>query len=110
MDDVVVIGHSQEAMALLQAQAQSFCLNLLGLNFSHWSVQPWDRGVNFCGYRIWPTHKLLRRASVTRAKVKLRALDASGDAEAKKRFLAAWTGHARWANSFNLLNHLGVTA
>lgn len=110
MDDVVVIGHSRESMALLQAQAQSFCDSRLGLRFSHWSVQPWERGVNFCGYRVWPTHKLLRRASVTRAKVKLRAFDAAGDMDAKKRFLAAWTGHARWANSFNLLNYLGVSA
>lgn len=110
MDDVVVVGHSREAMSLLQLQAQSFCQSELDLKFSRWSVQPWERGINFCGYRIWPTHKLLRRASVTRAKTKLRGFDAAGDAEAKKRFLAAWTGHARWANSYNLLKHLGVTA
>ena len=61
MDDVVVIGHSREAMALLQAQAESFTWQHMGLHFSRWSVQPWQRGVNFCGYRIWPTHKLLRQ-------------------------------------------------
>lgn len=72
------------------------------------SVQPWQRGVNFCGYRIWPTHKLLRRSSVTRARRKLRAFAATGDHVARAQFLAAWRGHARHADTHNLLTHLGV--
>ena len=66
-------------LALLQVMAEQFARSTLGLRFSHWSVQPWQRGVNFCGYRIWPTHKLLRRSSVTRAKYKLAELAKSGD-------------------------------
>ena len=31
-----------------------------------------------------------------------------GDALALSRFVASWRGHAQWANSFNLLNRLGV--
>lgn len=108
MDDVVVIGHSREAMALLQAQAESFTWQHMGLHFSRWSVQPWQRGVNFCGYRIWPTHKLLRRASVTRAKQKLRHFTKTGDHVARTKFLAAWRGHAQWADSRNLLTSLGA--
>lgn len=108
MDDVVVVGYSREAMALLQAQAESFAADRLGLRFSHWSVQPWQRGVNFCGYRIWPTHKLLRRSSVTRARCKLRAFERSGDHVARAQFLAAWRGHAQHADTHNLLTHLGV--
>ena len=109
MDDVVVIGHSQEAMSLLQLQAASFANHHMGLKFSRWSVQPWQRGVNFCGYRIWPTHKLLRRDSVRRAKNKLAGFTATGDAESRAKFLAAWRGHAQWADCRNLLTHLGVT-
>lgn len=109
MDDVVVIGHSREAMALLQLQAQSFAQQHMGLRFSHWSVQRWQRGVNFCGYRIWPTHKLLRRASVTRAKRKLAAFEKSGDLAARDQFLASWRGHAQWADCRNLLTQLGAT-
>ena len=108
MDDVVVVGHSQEAMILLQAQMESFAKHELGLKFSHWSVQPWERGVNFCGYRIWPTHKLLRKASVVRAKKKLKQFEEHDDAEGRQKFLAAWRGHAMWANTYNLLKRLGV--
>lgn len=108
MDDVVVVGRSREAMDLLQMQAASFANHHMGLKFSHWSVQPWKAGVNFCGYRIWPTHKLLRKSSVTRAKRKLRKFDAAGDAEGRRKFLAAWLGHASWADTHHLINHLGV--
>lgn len=80
----------------------------MGLRFSHWSVLPWQAGVNFCGYRIWPTHKLLRKSSVTRAKRKLRRFDAAGDTEGRRKFLAAWLGHAQWADTHHLKQHLGV--
>ena len=55
MDDVVVIGHSREAMRLLQALMENHARHAMRLRFSHWSVQPAAAGVNFCGYRIWPT-------------------------------------------------------
>ena len=31
-----------------------------------------------------------------------------GDEISLNRFIASWRGHAQWANSFNLLNKLGV--
>lgn len=110
MDDVVVVGHSAEAMRLLHVLMGSFAASTMGLRFSHWSVQPASMGANFCGYRIWPTHKLLRRRSVAMAKRKIARYRKCGDAESLKRFLASWCGHARWANTYNLLNRLGVTA
>lgn len=54
------------------------------------------------------THKLLRRSSVTRARRKLRHFSRSGDHEGCRRFLAAWLGHARWADSHHLLQTLNL--
>jgi len=108
MDDVVVIGRSREAMHLLQVLMASHAQHAMRLRFSRWSVQPAAAGVNFCGYRIWPTHKLLRKSSVRRAKRKLASFAASGDFVAKSQFLGAWLGHARHANTHHLLSHLGV--
>lgn len=108
MDDVVVVGRSREAMRLLQVLMEGHARNAMRLRFSRWSVQPAAAGVNFCGYRIWPTHKLLRKSSVRRAKRKLASFAASGDFVAKSQFLGAWLGHARHANTSNLLIHLGV--
>lgn len=108
MDDVVVIGHSREAMRLLQALMENHARHAMRLRFSHWSVQPAAAGVNFCGYRIWPTHKLLRKSSVQRARRKLAYFAVNGDFVAKSQFLGAWLGHAQHANTHHLLNHLGV--
>lgn len=106
MDDTVVFGHSAAALRDLKDQAEAFAAEALGLRFSKWSVAPVTRGVNFLGYRIWPTHKLLRRQSVVRAKRKTRKYVATGNQEALTRFLASWRGHARWADSHNLVTSL----
>lgn len=104
MDDIVVLGHSREAMALLQHKLEWFARTTLGLRLSHWSLQPAARGVNFVGYRIWATHKLLRRDSVMGAKRKLRTLVG----ERRERFLASWLGHARHADTHNLLTRMEI--
>lgn len=64
------------------------------------------RGINFLGYRIWPTHKLLRKNSVVRAKRKIKRYTQRGDRELLKKFLASWSGHARWADTSNLMTWL----
>lgn len=107
MDDIVIIGHSREALVELQREMTQFVADL-GLRFSHWCIQPMSRGVNFVGYRIWPTHKLLRRSSVIRAKQKIRRYTAAGDDEALNKFLGSWLGHARWADTQHLLQSLGL--
>lgn len=106
MDDTVVIDPDQARLRTLRGEAEAFAAETLHLAFSKWSVAPVSRGVNFLGYRIWPTHKLLRRQSVTRAKRKLRRLRADGDPIALQKFVGSWRGHAQWADTHNLLTSL----
>lgn len=63
-------------------------------------------GINFLGYRIWPRHKLLRKASVTSAKRKIERYTRHGDTEALGKFIASWRGHAAHADTCHLFNHL----
>lgn len=108
MDDIVVLGQSSEHLRNVRTSIEDLSRERLGLRFSKWSIQPVSRGVNFVGYRIWPTHKLLRRDSVTRAKRKIRAYRAGGDHQRLEKFLAAWVAHAKWADSRNLLKSLNI--
>ncbi|WP_346951138.1 reverse transcriptase domain-containing protein [Castellaniella sp.] len=110
MDDIVVLSQAREAMSLLRLKIEWFARTTLGLSFSHWSLIPATRGVNFVGYRIWDTHKLLRRDSVARAKRKVRSLRARHEDEKLRRFLDAWTGHACHADTYNLMNRMGIAA
>lgn len=102
MDDIVLLGHAPEYLHALRIRLSWFAEAELGLRFSHWQVAPASRGINFVGYRIWSTHKLLRKSSVQRAKRKLKVLQ--GDK--RRRFLVAWRGHARHADCYHLLQSL----
>lgn len=108
MDDVVIMTHSREALEPICMAMRWVSEVHLELEFSQWHIQPESRGVNFVGYRIWASHKLLRTQSVIKAKRKLRHFNKTGDDAGRKRFLGAWLGHARHADSHNLLKSLGV--
>lgn len=108
MDDIVVLGSDPHRLRAVKSEMENFALSTLGLRLSRWSVSPVSRGVNFLGYRIWPTHKLLRKSSVTRAKRRVRTYRAANDADALMKFCAAWKGHAQWADSHNLLRALDL--
>ncbi|MDD9154955.1 reverse transcriptase domain-containing protein [Aliivibrio sp. S4TY2] len=108
MDDIAIFGKSKAEMLGLQEEMQEFCKSVMKLDLSHWSVTNVNQGVNFLGYRIWPTHKLLRRQSVATAKRKIKRYKKSGDAEKLNRFLASWLGHAKWADSKNLIKSLEI--
>ena len=108
MDDIVVLGKDLDRLRSIKRELEELAYLELGLRLSRWSLFPVSRGVNFLGYRIWPTHKLLRKSSAIRARRRLRVLRAHDDAEALQAFSAAWSGHAQWADSHNLLRSLSL--
>jgi hypothetical protein len=106
MDDVVILGRDLAHMRALKDKIERFAHDEMRLSLSKWTIGKVASGVNFLGYRIWPTHKLLRRQSVTRAKRKIAAYRAAGEFESLHRFLASWLGHAGWADTHHLLKSL----
>lgn len=74
MDDFIVVVPNKEAakrtLAALEAQVSALGLSLNPKTAYH----PWQRGLDFCGYRIWPTHILPRKRNVKRARLQFRAL------------------------------------
>ncbi len=102
MDDTLILASTRHELTLIQRSLEKFIGLEMSLRFSKWSIQPAEAGVCFLGCRIWPTHKLLRRSSVISAKRKIKKYRATGDINALNKFLAAWKGHARWANTYNL--------
>lgn len=103
MDDIVVLGNNKDDLTNVFLRLNAFSMDKLDLRIGKWHVSPVSRGINFLGYRIWPRHKLLRKDSVTRAKRKVSRYTASGNQEALDKFIASWCGHAKWADSHNLI-------
>lgn len=75
MDDFVAICEdrwkAQEAFYELENYAEF----KLGLKLNAKSgIFPLSKGLNFCGYRTWPTHRLPRKRNVRRMRRRIRAL------------------------------------
>jgi retron-type reverse transcriptase len=113
MDDIVILGHDKDQLVDSFLRINDFSMGKLKLNISKWQVSPISQGVNFLGYRIWPTHKLLRKDSVTRAKRKVARYVKHDDMDSLTKFAASWQGHAKWADTNNLFkwmeNRYGLT-
>ena len=106
MDDIVILGGDLGRLKASFQAIQDHAKDVLRLDISKWNASSVSKGINFLGYRIWPTHKLLRKDSVTRAKRKIKRYVESGNTEALDKFIASWSGHARWADTHNLVTYL----
>jgi retron-type reverse transcriptase len=106
MDDIVILSSNPYELRHWFEDIEAFSKEEMGMDISHWHISPVNRGIDYLGYRIWPRHKLLRKDSVTRAKRKIRHYIHKGDEDALAHFIPSWLGHAKFADSCNLLNHL----
>jgi hypothetical protein len=102
MDDIVVVGDDKDQLMDTFLRLNDFSMDRMKLRIGKWQLSPVRRGVNFLGYRIWSTHKLLRKDSVLRAKRKVAKFVHHQDTESLNRFVASWRGHAQWADAHNL--------
>jgi len=109
MDDTIIFHHDKDQLTKIQNEITIFTKNTLSLTFSKWSMGSVTDGIEWLGYKIWPTHKLLKKQSVIAAKRKIAKYKLVENKTLLTKFIASWSGHARWANSYNLLNKLGVS-
>jgi len=106
-DDVVVLSGCADYLRSLRKKIQLFSLLYMKMTFSKWSLDKVERKpLDFLGYRIGQNYKLLRKDSVTNAKRKLALYKRTGQIDKLNKFLASWLGHARWADSQNLIKYL----
>ena len=75
MDDFVVLSDDKEYLWELLCDIENFLHDKLKLNLNpKTGIFPGRHGVDFCGYRIWPTHINPRKSTVKRAKRRLRKI------------------------------------
>jgi hypothetical protein len=106
MDDIVILSSNPYELRHWFEDIEAFSLQRLEMRMSKWHISPVQRGINFLGYRIWPRHKLLRKQSVVDAKRKIARYQRHGEHDRLEHFLASWRGHAAYADTCNLFNHL----
>ena len=109
MDDFVILGDSKAHLHKIRIKIHDFLYDNLKLKLNGktqvFLVQ--GKGIDFLGYRIWPTHRLLRNASKRRIKRKLKRYKALYDKgkmsqERINASIQSWLGHMKHCNSFRL--------
>lgn len=108
MDDFVILHNDKSYLHQLKKDLEGFLSDHLALSLNHkTSVFPIRQGVDFLGYRIWPTHRLLRKSSIKRMKRRLKKFtrdyrDGKIQISQIRPVLASWIGHASHADSYGV--------
>ena len=109
VDDFVVLDNDKARLHQVKAEMEAYLAQHLRLQLHEHKCQisPVKTGTDFLGYRVFPTHRLLRQTSVTRARRRLRRLQqdyAAGDIsqEAVKHSVQSWLGHVKHADTYGL--------
>lgn len=108
MDDFAIFEDNKIKLWEYKSRIVKFLCNLrLTLNPKRQSVFPTSVGLDFLGYRIFPTHRLVRKSTIYRYARHLKNLKA----HVRKHKIAsqkisasitAWIGHIKHTNSYNL--------
>lgn len=108
MDDFIILAPTKQACIDIKKQIEDFLGSYLHLELNDKSrFYPSKMGVNFCGYRIFPTHKLLRTNSKKKIKRNVKKWNKLY-AENKLNLnycmqsLNSWLGHASHCDSYKL--------
>lgn len=108
MDDFIVIHPSKGQLQQWRYDVGEFLRDHLCLKLnSRTQIFPAQQGVDFLGYRIWHTHRLLRKSSIKRMRRGLREFERRyrrgeiSQAEIDTT-IQSWVGHAAHADTYNL--------
>lgn len=108
MDDFILLVPTKEEARVLIKKAEGFLNRKLNLKLNPKSrYYPSYMGIQFCGYRIYETHLLLKKSSIIKIKRNIR----KWNVEYQKGILDifkvnacfhSWVAHAEHCNSFHL--------
>ena len=112
MDDFIILLPNKNDCIKTKGTIKNFIKENLHLELNEKTrYYPDKMGVDFCGYRIFTTHKLLRKSSKTRIKRQIKKwnkLYKENKLNFKKLQMQymSWLGHASHSNSYNLVRSL----
>jgi RNA-directed DNA polymerase len=112
MDDIVILHPSKEVLHQVRKEIERFLDERLRLTLNNkTAIRPIHTGLEFCGYRIWPTHRKIRKETVRKIK--------SGLKHAKRCFergemttdevnavVQSYIGFMKHADTYNLRNKI----
>ncbi|MDT3699756.1 MAG: reverse transcriptase domain-containing protein [Thermincola sp.] len=72
MDDVIILSHDKAQLHLYKEMIEEFLETKLKLNLNRkTAIRPISLGIEFVGYRLWPTHIKVKKSSALKMKRRL---------------------------------------
>jgi len=111
-DDFVLLGDDRGCLSGTISVLRDYLSGLrLCLHEGKLSIRPVRSGSRYVGFRVWPTHRIIRKENVRRFRRRVKAMRKSYatrrmDWKDIKPRLDGWIGHARQASSVRLLRRL----
>ena len=108
MDDFILLLPTKQECIQIKEKIENFLAENLKLELNDKSrYYPVKMGVNFCGYRIFTTHRLLRVNSKKKIKKKVKSWNKkyhnnSLNLEKTMQRLNSWLAHSSHCNSYKL--------
>lgn len=111
-DDFVVLAQGKTRLHQVRERMAEYLVSLrLKLHPNKTQVFPVKEGTDFLGYRIFPTHRRVRRENIVRFKRRMRRLQeayAKGEVSVLKvrQSVQSWIAHVSHADSYGLRKRL----
>lgn len=112
VDDFVVLSNDKGFLHEVKARMVEYLATLrLQLHDKKCQIAPVTQGTSFLGYRIFPTHRLLKRENVRRFQRRVRKMQAQFSrehitVEKVGQSMQSWIAHASHANTYGLRRKL----
>lgn len=112
MDDFILLLDTKEECKTALSNIKKFLHDNLKLELNHKSrYYPNHFGLNFCGYKIWTTHRLLRKDSKKKIKRKVNNFNKlwrSNKLDLRRCMASmnSWFAHASHCNSYKLQQNI----
>lgn len=75
MDDIIVLDNNKKQLHEVKAKIENYLNNVLKLHLNNkTALRPISLGIEFVGYKIWPTHAKLKKKTALKIKHRLRYL------------------------------------
>ena len=115
MDDFLILSRDKKQLHYFREQIKEFLESKLSLKFHPKKVNifPTEKGIDFLGYRLYGSYRLLRKDTVKRfikrKKVYQRKLDAGLMTQEKfEQSIESWVAYAKFGNSWRLRQKLNL--
>jgi RNA-directed DNA polymerase len=104
MDDFVALSPDKAHLNALQHRVGAFLNEQLRLRLNRKTrIFPAECGIDFLGYKIWRTHRLLRKSSIRRMRRRFAGFRAGRVSPDEMRAtVASWIGHCQHASTYTL--------